>query len=113
MKKDINFVTTSSQVYAAMTSLINMNNVVDLAIHIGAKQDVAFLTTIQQAYHYATQTEINVDHIDTRLHDVLAVLLMEAKLAYDYFYKGANDHLIFQLMIAANQQATAQLMSLS
>lgn len=76
MKKDINFITTSSKAKAAVTSLINMNNAVGFAIHVGADQDEAFLTTIQQAHYYATKTEIDINHIDTKLHDVLTTFLI-------------------------------------
>lgn len=112
MKKDINFITTSSKAKAAVTALINMNNAVGFAIHVGVEQDEAFLTTIQQAHYYATQTKIDINNIDAKLHNVITILLMEAKLANDHFCKGINNHLIYKLMLTANQQATAQLMSL-
>lgn len=40
-------------------------------------------------------------------------LLMEAKLAYDYFCKKIDNPMAVKLMIIANHQTTAQLMELN
>lgn len=43
------------------------------------------------------------------MQDALLVLLLEAKLAYDYFCKGCEDSEIIRLLKLTNNCATEQL----
>ena len=113
-RKDINIAITSPQAHDAVTALIDMNNIVGYATHVNdISHNNELLVTIKNAHYYATKTIIDVDNIDTRLHDVMGTLLMEAKLAYDYFCKKIDNPMAVKLMIIANHQTTAQLMKLN
>ena len=73
-RKDINIAITSPQAHDAVTALIDMNNIVGYATHVNdISHNNELLVTIK---YYATKTIIDVDNIDTRLHDVMGTLLM-------------------------------------
>ena len=111
-RKKINI--TSLQAHAAVTALIDMNNAVGYAIHVNdISQNDELLATIKKAHFYATKTIIDVDNIDNCLHEIMGTLLIEAKLAYDYFCKNIDNRTAVKLLKIANHQATTLLMELS
>lgn len=108
--KEIQLNITGNLTQNAVNALINMNNKVGYAIHTNdSGRNVDFKQTIKEAYYFATQTELDFGDIDEQIQDILLVLLIEAKLAYDYFHKGCNDSETIRLLELSNHCATEQL----
>ena len=101
---------TSTETQKAISVLIQMNDVVGNTISShNSTRDKVLNLTIKKAYHYTTQTEIDFKKIDRKMQDALLVLLLEAKLAYDYFRKGCEDSEIIRLLKLTNNCAAEQL----
>lgn len=111
--KEIHLNITNNLTQNAVNALIKMNNKVGYAIHTNnSERNVDFKQTINEAYYFATQTELDFGDIDEQIQDILLVLLIESKLAYDYFHKGCDDSETIRLLELSNHCATEQLMVL-
>lgn len=110
-QKEIQLSVTSDLTQNAVKSLIKMNDAVTTYI-ADSNRDATLNPTIKEAYYYATQVELDFKDIDEQMQDALLVLLLEAKLAYDYFHKGCNDSETIRLLELSNHCATEQLMVL-
>ncbi|MGO5391527.1 hypothetical protein [Lactobacillus amylovorus] len=104
---------TSRAAQDSVSALIEMNNMVGYVTHVNdSARDAKFYDTVKKAYYFATQTELDFGDIDEQIQDILLVLLIESKLAYDYFHKGCNDSETIRLLELSNHCATEQLMVL-
>ena len=101
---------TSRAAQDSVSALIEMNNMVGYVIHVNdSARDAKFYDTVKKAYYFAAQTELDFENIDKKIHDALLILLMEAKVAYDYFCKGCEDSEVVRLLGFTNHYATAKL----
>lgn len=109
-KKDIELLVTSTAAQDAVSALIKMNDTVGHAIQVdNIELNEVFYKIIEHAYYFAAKTELDFDNIDTKLHDALLPLVIEARLAYKHFCKGQDDTELIRLLLSANYQATQQL----
>lgn len=106
-QKEIQLNITGNLTQNAVKSLMKMNDAVTYVDDFN--RDATFNQTIKEAYYYATQVELDFKDIDEQMQDALLVLLLEAKLAYDYFHKGCNDSETIRLLELSNHCATEQL----
>lgn len=109
-QKEMQFSVTNDLTQNAVKSLIKMNDAVTYVDD--SNRDATFNQTIKEAYYYATQVELDFGNIDEQIQDILLLLLMEAKLAYDRFCKGCEDVEVKRLLTFTNYCANEQLMSL-
>ena len=94
----------------SVSALIEMYNLVGYVTHVNdSARDAKFYDTVKKAYYFAAQTELDFENIDKKIHDALLILLMEAKVAYDYFCKGCEDSEVVRLLGFTNHCATAKL----
>lgn len=101
---------TSQVAQDSVSALIEMNNMVGYVTHVNdSARDAEFYDTVKRAYYFATQTELDFENIDTKIHDALLILLMEAKVAYDHFCKGCTDNETIKLLVLTNYRATQEL----
>lgn len=101
---------TSRAAQDSVSALIEMNNMVGYVTHVNdSARDAKFYDTVKKAYYFAAQTELDFENIDKKIHDALLILLMEAKVAYDYFCKGCEDSEVVRLLEFTNHRATAKL----
>lgn len=102
---------TSQVAQDSVSALIEMNNMVGYVTHVNdSARDAKFYDAVKKAYYFATQTELDFENIDTKIHDALLILLMEAKVAYDHFCKGCKDNETIRLLVLTNYRATQELM---
>lgn len=108
--KELKLSLTGRAAEATVNTLIKMNSVIGESItQINSTvKDVAFYDLIKKAYYYATQTELDLDNIDEKINDALILLLIEAKLAYEYFCEGYQESI--ELLSIINCRATQELM---
>ena len=109
-QKEIQLNITSDLTQNAVKSLMKMNDAVTYVDD--SNRDATFNQIIKEAYYYATQVELDFKDIDKQIQDALLVLLLEAKLAYDFFCKGCEDVEVKRLLTFTNYCANEQLMSL-
>ena len=110
-RKELRLSLTSRAAQNAVSALIEMNNAIGHVTHINeAARDAEFYATVKRAYYFATQTELDFENIDMKIHDALLILLMEAKVAYDHFCKGCKDNETIRLLVLTNYRATQELM---
>ena len=101
---------TSRAAQDSVSALIEMNNMVGYVTHVDdSARDAKFYDTVKKAYYFAAQTELDFENIDKKIYDALLILLMEAKVAYDYFCKGCEDSEVVRLLGFTNHCATAKL----
>lgn len=109
-QKEIQLNITSDLTQNAVKSLMKMNDAVTYVDD--SNRDATFNQIIKEAYYYATQVELDFKDIDKQIQDALLVLLLEAKLAYDFFCKGCEDAEVKRLLTFTNHCANERLMSL-
>lgn len=113
IEKEINIKTTSNAAKDTVNTLIKMHNTVSAVKYIDAlEKDAQFFRPIKKAYKLVTQTVLDIDNIDVKLHDLLFLLLIEAKLAYELFCENCKNSEISQLLTITHYQATKMLMML-
>lgn len=96
----------------SVSTLIQMNSMVGTYIN-NSTPNAELHGIIEKAYYFATQTKLDFENIDIKIYDALIVLLLEAKLAYEYFCEGCKDNEVTELLALANYQATEKLMMLN
>lgn len=102
---------TSRAAKDSVSALIEMNNMIGYVTHVDdSARDAKFYDTVKRAYYFATQTALDFENIDKKIHDALLILLMEAKVAYDHFCKGCEDNETIKLLVLTNYRATEELM---
>lgn len=103
---------TSPIAQESVSTLIQMNSMVGTHIN-NSTSNAKLHDIIKKAYYFATQTKLDFENIDIKIYDALIVLLLEAKLAYEYFCEGCKDNEVTELLALANYQATEKLMMLN
>lgn len=103
---------TSPIAQESVSTLIQMNSMVGTYIN-NLTSNAKLHDIIKKAYYFATQTKLDFENIDIKIYDALIVLLLEAKLAYEYFCEGCKDNEVTELLALANYQATEKLMMLN
>ena len=114
IEKEINIKTTSNAAKDTVNTLIKMHNTVSAVKYIDAlEKDAQFFRPIKKAYKLVTQTVLDIDNIDVKLHDLFFLLLIEAKLAYELFCENCKNSEISQLLTITHYKATEMLMMLN
>lgn len=112
--KELKLKLTSCAAQASVSALIEMNNAVGYVMHIDdSARDENFYDTVKKAYYFATQTELDFENIDEKIHDALLILLIEAKIAYDHFCKECEGNETTEMLELTNYHATEALMALN
>lgn len=100
--------------------MIYNRNFKSIRLLLSTKQNITFVVLLQIKRPFCIPTFMKIyyfktyfENIDIKIYDALIVLLLEAKLAYEYFCEGCKDNEVTELLALANYQATEKLMMLN